>query len=94
MVDRPARTLLEHRIRQRCMTFEEFVDHAESFARDHHESGTLSLRHLQRLASGKATGTLRPPTARLLEHLFGEPITALLAPSKSTAANESDDFGV
>ncbi|MGH3825239.1 MAG: hypothetical protein ACRDRA_20730 [Pseudonocardiaceae bacterium] len=93
MVDRPARTLLEHRIRQRCMTFEEFVHHAEAFARDHHEPGTLSLRHLQRLAGGQASGTLRPATARLLEHLFGEPITALLAPPESAAANERDDSG-
>jgi hypothetical protein len=82
VVDRPPRTLLEHRIRQQHMTYEEFVHHAEGFARDHHESGTLSLRHLQRLASGQLTGSLRPATARLLEHLFGEPIAALLASPK------------
>ncbi len=91
MVDRPARTLLEHRIRQRCMTFEEFIEHAEAFARDNHESGTLSLRHLQRLVNGRPLGTLRPATARLLERLFNEPITALLAPPKTTTANEDED---
>lgn len=93
MVDRPPRTLLEHRIRQRCMTYEEFVHHAEAFARDHHEPGTLSLRHLQRLASGQQNGALRPATARLLEHLLGEPITALLAPPKNTIENENEDSG-
>ena len=88
--ERPARTLLEQHIRERRMTFEEFVEHAERFARDHHEPGTLSLRHLQRLVSGHATGTLRPATARLLEHLCGHPITALLAPPK-TATIQDDD---
>lgn len=80
MVDRPPRTLLEQRIRQRCMTFEEFVQYAEAFARDHREPGTLSLRHLQRLVSGRPVGSLRPATARLLERLLGEPIATLLAP--------------
>jgi tetratricopeptide (TPR) repeat protein len=75
------------------MTFEEFVQHAEAFARDHHEPGTLSLRHLQRLVSGQPIGALRPATARLLEHLFGEPITALLTPPKSVVLNESEDSG-
>jgi tetratricopeptide (TPR) repeat protein len=92
VVDRPPRTLLEHRIRQRHMTYEEFVQHAEAFARDHHEPGTLSLRHLQRLASGQPTGALRPATARLLEHLLGEPIAALLAPP-AKAENEEQDPG-
>ena len=75
------------------MTFEEFVRHAEAFARDNHEAGTLSLRHLQRLASGQPTGALRPATVRLLEHLFDEPITDLLAPPKNTVVNENEDSG-
>lgn len=91
MVDRPPRTLLEQLIRQSCMTYEEFVQHAETFARDHHEPGTLSLRHLQRLVSGRPLGALRPATARLLEHLFGEPITTLLAPPKTVTA-DSENF--
>jgi tetratricopeptide (TPR) repeat protein len=73
------------------MTFEEFVQHAEAFARDNHEPGTLSLRHLQRLTSGQPLGTLRPATVRLLEHLFGEPIAALLGPPKTTASNDGED---
>jgi tetratricopeptide (TPR) repeat protein len=90
MADRPPRTLLEQRIRQRCMTYEEFVQHAETFARDNREPGTLSLRHLQRLVSGRPLGTLRPATARLLERLLGEPIATLLAPP-GTIAEESED---
>ncbi|MCA1707530.1 MAG: hypothetical protein LC808_31375 [Actinobacteria bacterium] len=91
MVDRPPRTLLEQRIRERCMTFEEFVQHTEAFARDNHEPGTLSLRHLQRLVSGQQLSPLRPATARLLESLFSEPIAVLLAPPNTTAPSECDD---
>ena len=90
MADRPPRTLLEQHIRQLCMTYEEFVQHAEAFARDNREPGTLSLRHLQRLVSGRPLGPLRPATARLLERLLGEPIATLLAPPK-TAADKSED---
>lgn len=71
------------------MTFEEFVEHAERFARDHREPGSLSLRHLQRLVSGRSSVALRPATARLLERLFGEPIAVLLAPPK-LAASDAD----
>jgi hypothetical protein len=91
LTDRQARTLLEQRIRERCLTFEEFVQHAETFARDHHEPGTLSLRHLQRLVSGQHPGALRPATARLLERLFGEPIAALLAPPKTATTDDGDN---
>lgn len=71
------------------MTYEEFVQHAEAFARDNHEPGTLSLRHLQRLVSGRAHNSLRPATARLLERLLGEPIAALLAPPRAIAEGEN-----
>ncbi|MGH3855295.1 MAG: hypothetical protein ACRDR6_17730 [Pseudonocardiaceae bacterium] len=90
MAHRPPRTLLEHRIHQRCMTYEEFVEHAQAFARDNHEPGTLSLRHLQRLVSGQPLGALRPATARLLERLLGEPITTLLAPPR-TVTDDSEN---
>jgi len=90
LADRPPRTVLEQHIRQRCMTFEEFVQHAETFAQNNHETGTLSLRHLQRLVSGKPVGALRPATARLLEQLLDEPIATLLAPPR-TAANDDVD---
>jgi hypothetical protein len=70
--------------------YEEFVQHAETFARDNHDTGTLSLRHLQRLVSGKPVGALRPATARLLEQLLGEPIASLLAPPRTIAADDAD----
>ncbi len=73
------------------MTFEEFVDHAIAFAHDHHEPGTLSLRHLQRLASGQPHGALRPATARLLEKIFNEPIAALLAPPTTITSGDGDN---
>ncbi len=72
------------------MTFEEFVQHAQTFAQDHEEPGTLSLRHLQRLVSGRPLGTLRPATARLLERILGDPIATLLAPPTTTTASDSD----
>jgi tetratricopeptide (TPR) repeat protein len=90
LADRSPRTVLEQRIRQQCMTFEEFVQHAETFARDNHVTGTLSLRHLQRLVSGKPVGALRPATARLLEQLLDAPIATLLAPPRTVAADDED----
>lgn len=83
---RPARTLLEHLIRtERGETYEEFVAFAEEYARRNRLRGTLSLRHLLRLASGrKADGTPlgrpRGVTADLLERILGVPIGELLAP--------------
>src|SRR5262245_57747619 len=79
------RTLLEQKIKERRLTFEEFADFAEVFAREHGESGTISVRHLQRLVAGHGTGgeplgTVRPATARLLERIFGVSVEELLAP--------------
>lgn len=78
------RTVLEQKIRERRQTFEEFAEYAETYARDHREPGTLSVRHLQRLAagcrrSGQPLGPVRPATARLLEAIFGLSIDELLA---------------
>jgi len=80
-----ARTLLEQRIAEMRMTLEEFAEYAERFGREHNEPGTLSVRHLQRLVSGRRgdgrpLGSLRPATARLLERICGDSITDLLAP--------------
>ncbi|MCA1604012.1 MAG: hypothetical protein LC775_00665 [Acidobacteria bacterium] len=79
------RTVLEQKIKERRLTLLEFVDYAETFAREHKESGTLSLRHLQRLVAGhgpkgQPLGQLRPATIRLLENIFGRSIEELLAP--------------
>jgi hypothetical protein len=79
------RTLLEQKIKERRQTFEEFAEFAEVFARTHGESGTISLRHLQRLVAGRGTGgqplgSVRPATARLLERIFGVGVEELLSP--------------
>jgi hypothetical protein len=84
---REYRTVLEQKIRERRQTFEEFAEFAETYAREHKELqlGSVSLRHLQRLASGvgpkgRPLGPVRPATARLLEHLLGGTIEELLSP--------------
>lgn len=88
------RTVLEQKIRERQQTLEEFVEYAEHFAREHGESGTLSLRHLQRLASGrgpggKPLGPVRAATARLLERIFDMSIGELLTePSQPAPAED------
>jgi len=69
---------------------EEFAEYAERFAREHDEPGTLSVRHLQRLAAGRRSagrplGPVRPATAHLLERIFGLPVTELLAPPDGTS---------
>jgi hypothetical protein len=64
------------------MTFEEFVQHADAFARDNHEPGTLTLRQLQRLVAAgtlarfdrqlrsclQALWALRAPTPQWIRH--------------------------
>ncbi|TCP52062.1 hypothetical protein EV191_106226 [Tamaricihabitans halophyticus] len=84
---RPARTLLEAKIRDRQQTQEEFVEYAETFAREHGEPGTLSLRHLGRLISGKASGPPLPTTGRLLERIFDVPIDELLGAPNPKASS-------
>ena len=88
-----ARTLLEQLIRARRQTFEEFAGFAEAYARERNEVGTVSVRHLQRLAAGPRPdgtrlGPVRPATARLLEHIFGRTIDELLAPPANSHAAE------
>ncbi|MFD6796592.1 MULTISPECIES: hypothetical protein [Prauserella salsuginis group] len=78
--------MLEQQIRDvRKMTLQEFADYADGFARQHDEPGTLSLRHLERLVSGRGPGgqplgKVRPATRRLLERIFELPIAELLSP--------------
>ena len=92
---RPARTLLEQLIRdERGETFEEFVVFAENFAGRHRLPGTLSLRHLLRLVSGRKTdgsplGAPRPATANLLERIFGVPADELLSAPRSEPADQA-----
>ncbi|MEU5695452.1 transcriptional regulator [Actinosynnema sp. NPDC020468] len=75
--------MLEQKIHERRMSLEEFVQFAGEFAREHREPGTLGLRHLQRLVTGKREngeplGRVRLVTARLLEGIFGMGIEELL----------------
>jgi len=78
--DASARTVLGLLIRQRRLSLEEFAEQLESFSRDHREVGTLSVRHVQRLAAGQLTSEqLRPATVRLLERFLGRPVEELLA---------------
>jgi hypothetical protein len=92
---RPARTLLEQLIRaERGETFEEFAAYVEEFARRNRLPGTLSLRHLLRLVSGRKTdgtplGTPRPATANLLERIFGVPATELLKPPSNDTGDHA-----
>jgi tetratricopeptide (TPR) repeat protein len=89
----PARTVLAQRIRERRLTLEEFSDQLELFARENNEVGTVSIRHVQRLAAGQLTSDqLRPATARLLERYFGSPIEELLVSpeTKDLSAQGSD----
>ncbi|SMD26460.1 hypothetical protein SAMN05661093_10043 [Kibdelosporangium aridum] len=87
---RAFRTVLEQKIRERRLSIEEFAEFAEVFARERPELklGTVTARHLQRLASGvgpkgRPLGEVRPATARLLERIFGISIDQLLAPPRA-----------
>ncbi|MBP2474734.1 hypothetical protein JOF53_003606 [Crossiella equi] len=92
--------MLEQKIKERRLTFEEFAEYAEQFARDNNEPGTLGVRHLQRLAagrkpSGEPLGPVRPATARLLERIFGASIDELLAePAPRPSAETSRAAGL
>ncbi|CAM3408436.1 transcriptional regulator [Kibdelosporangium persicum] len=87
---RTFRTVLEQKIKERRQSIEEFAEFTEVFARQHKELklGTVSARHLQRLASGvgpkgRPLGEVRPATARLLEKIFDLSIEELLSPPRS-----------
>ncbi|MGH3853051.1 MAG: hypothetical protein ACRDR6_06045 [Pseudonocardiaceae bacterium] len=72
--------MLAQRIRERRLSFEEFSERLEVFARENNEVGTVSTRHVQRLTAGGLTSNqLRPATARLLERFFESPIDELLS---------------
>ncbi|MGZ3147944.1 NUDIX hydrolase [Lentzea chajnantorensis] len=88
----PARTVLEEQIKARQLTYEEFVEFATDFAREHNEPGTLSVRHLLRLVAGvrkdgTPLGPVRPANARLLERIFGLSIAELLSPPQQPDAH-------
>lgn len=75
-----SRTVLAQCIRDRRLTFEEFAEQLEIFARENNEAGMLGLRHVQRLAAGQlAPNQLRAATVRLLEKFWNTSIDELLA---------------
>ncbi|MCG8918791.1 hypothetical protein L6E12_23710 [Actinokineospora sp. PR83] len=83
------RTRFGELLRQRHQTPEEFSAEAERFACERGLKGTLSARHVQRLASGlrddgRPLGLPRPATRRLLEEMLGESFDDLLAPARGT----------
>lgn len=93
---RRPRTVLEAELWQRRQTLEEFAEFAENFARQHNEPGTLSVRHLKRLASGRTEGgkPLGPPraaTSRLLERIFGASIDELLSTPDGIRADDDSE---
>ncbi|CAM4074160.1 helix-turn-helix transcriptional regulator [Kibdelosporangium persicum] len=91
------RTVLAQKIRDRRQTYEEFTEAAEVVARERRDLqlGTISSRHLQRLAAGvgaqgRPLGPVRPATARLLEHMLDTSIEELLSPPRPAANRETD----
>ncbi len=67
------RTVLAHLIQQRDQTYAEIVAEFVELG------GTITERHLRRLASGERAGTT-PQTRRTLQKMFGRSIEELLAP--------------
>ncbi|WP_197523318.1 helix-turn-helix transcriptional regulator [Actinokineospora pegani] len=79
---------MELRIRQRRLSFEEFAEQLEVFARENGEVGTLGLRHIQRLCAGKLTPhQLRPATIRLLEKYLECSAEELLSPPEVSVSS-------
>lgn len=82
------RTLLEQLIRQRESTQEEIRTEFEVLARKMGEKdATMSVRHLQRLASGERPGQRPSPgTRRVMRQLFGHSMEELLGPPRPADA--------
>ncbi|WP_028936518.1 hypothetical protein [Pseudonocardia spinosispora] len=77
------RTLLEQLIAAEPYTWAELEDRFNRFAREHaRETGeratSISWNQLQRIAAGKVPHP-RPATTRVLEKMFGRPVTELVA---------------
>src|SRR4051794_39945856 len=67
------KTVLAHLIQRRNQTYSEIVAEFVELG------GTITERHLRRLASGERAGTT-PQTRRTLQRMFGKPVEELLAP--------------
>jgi hypothetical protein len=82
------RTLMEQLIRQRDVTYEELCVEFDKVARRMGERGTLSVRHLQRLAYGERSGQRSTPTTRrVMRQLFGHSMQELLGPPQPAATS-------
>jgi hypothetical protein len=73
---RQPRTMLDYLVQSRDQTYPELVTEIEA------HGGTITARHLSRLASGAVSTTYRghPSTRRALQQVFGKPFQELLAP--------------
>lgn len=83
-------TLLQLLIRNRDSSYEAVVRELEKFARQHGIDGTISARHLQRLARRERTTpsgqpSALPSTRRLLAEFFGRPFLDLVSPLAAAA---------
>ncbi|MDX6284175.1 MAG: hypothetical protein QOH03_5246 [Kribbellaceae bacterium] len=67
------KTVLAHLIQRRNQTYSEIVAEFVELG------GTITERHLRRLASGERAGTT-PQTRRTLQRMFGKPVEELFAP--------------
>ena len=67
------KTVLAQLIQRRNQTYSEIVAEFVELG------GTITERHLRRLASGERAGTT-PQTRRTLQRMFGKPVEELLAP--------------
>lgn len=84
---RSPRTLLEQLIREREQTYEEQVKAFVELARRLDEPATMTVRHLQRLASGERSGErATPSTRRVMREFYGRGLDELLGPPAAPAA--------
>lgn len=79
------RSLLYQLIRERRTSYERLVQELDDFARKHSIDGTISVRHLQRLARNETSrsdgrAAALGSTQRLLEEFFGHPFDVLVGP--------------
>ncbi len=94
-LERPPRTLLEQLVRQREATYEEQIREFEELARRLGEPATLSVRHLQRLASGERSGDRSTPSVRrVLRQLYGHPLEELLGPPAPAPARTASSLAI
>jgi tetratricopeptide (TPR) repeat protein len=89
---RDPRTLLEQLVRHREATYEELAEQFNTLAEQLEEKAAISVRHLQRLASGNRPGARGTPgTRRVLRVMFGYPFDELLGPPSVLPCSRTTD---